>query len=149
MTAPGRARRLCRRVRAEQGGSQTVEYLLATPLALALLALILGQLTAAALGLIACEAAARDAALAAARGHDPVVAARRAAPGWHLVVSPPERAEGSGYEGIRVRVTLTVPGLPVRLLAGRSLAITRWATVPAERGWGPSAGQPGNGGAPS
>lgn len=119
---------------ADQRGSQVVEYLLVTPLAVALLGAILGQLALAALGLIACEAAARDAAVAAARGNDPVLAARKAAPDWDLVVSPAEEVVSGSYRGVRVSVTLTVPVLPLQFLPDRGFPITRTATMPSETG---------------
>lgn len=123
-----------RRLIREQRGSQTVEYLLVTPLAIALIAAVLGQLTLAAIGLVTCEAAARDAAIAAARGNDPLLAARQAAPDWELRVSPPRPVRSGSYRGVQVTVTMTVPALPLRMLAGKGFTIQRTATMPVETG---------------
>lgn len=122
------------RLAREQRGSQTIEYLLVTPLAVMLLAAILGQLALAAVGLITCEAAARDAAVAAARGNDPVLAARKAAPDWNVRVTDPVEVRSGSYHGVQVTVTLTVPALPLRVLAGRGFEVSRTATMPSERG---------------
>lgn len=126
--------RLLRRLRGEERGAQTIEFLLAMPLAVALIAAILGQLALAAVGLVTCEAAARDAALAASRGNDPVLAARKAAPDWDVSVSEPRYDRSTSYHGVQVTVSLTVPALPLRMLAGRGFVISRTATMPVERG---------------
>lgn len=122
------------RVLRDEQGAQMVEYVLITPLVVVFLAALLGQLALAAVGLITCESAARDAAVAAARGNDPLLAARKAAPDWNVAVSEPEDVRSGDYHGVRVSVTLTVPALPVRMFAGRSLPITRTATMPTEKG---------------
>jgi hypothetical protein len=122
-----------RRLAQEQRGSQTVEYLVATPIAILFLAMVIGQLALAAVGLITCEAAARDAAVAATRGNDPLLAARQAAPDWNVAVSDPEQVQYGSYRGVRVTVSLKIPVLPVRMLAGRSFPIARTVTMPAER----------------
>lgn len=125
--------RFLRSVVRDQQGSQTVEYLLATPLAVVFLAALLGQLSLAAVGLITCESAARDAAVAAARGNDPLLAARKAAPDWNVTVTDPEEVESGSYRGVRVTVSMDIPALPIRFLEGRTLRITRTATMPSER----------------
>lgn len=111
-----------------------MEYLVITPLAIVLLAALLGQLTLAAMGLVACEAAARDAAVAAARGNTPELAARKAAPDWQVKVSRPRRVVQGDYEGVSVTVTLTVPAMPFRMLRGRGVTVSRTATMPVEGG---------------
>lgn len=123
-----------RRLWQGERGSQVIEYLMITPLAIMLLAAIIGQTTLAAMGLVACEAAARDAAVAAARGNDPVLAARQAAPNWNVAVSKPEEVKDGSYVGIKVSVSLTVPVLPLKFLPNQGFVITRSATMPKEKG---------------
>jgi hypothetical protein len=117
----------------DQRGSQTVEYLLITPLAVALLAAVLGQMALAAVGLITCEAAARDAAVAASRGNSPVIAAKKAAPDWDVKVSGPQDVSQGSYEGVQVTVELTIPALPIRFVEGQSFTVRRTVTMPKER----------------
>lgn len=126
--------RALRSLTRNQRGNLTVEFLLGTMMAVALLAAIIGQVAIVALGVVACESAARDAAVAAARGNDPVLAARKAAPDWEVTVSSPVRVRESSYSGVRVSVTLKVPALPIRMLADRGFTITRTATMPDETG---------------
>ena len=123
-----------RQLTREQRGAQLVEYLLITPAVIVLLAAILGQVTLAAMGMIACESAARDAAVAAARGNDPLLAARKAAPDWDVTIAGPEDVSSGDYHGVKVTVSLTVPALPIHMLAGHGLPISRTVTMPTERG---------------
>jgi hypothetical protein len=104
-----------------------------TPIAIVFLAVVLAQIALAAVGIITCESAARDAAVAAARGNDPLLAARKAAPDWNVTVTGPEDVESGSYHGVRVTVSMEIPVLPLRMLAGRSFPISRTATMPSER----------------
>lgn len=114
-----------------QRGSQVVEYLLLTPLVVALVAAVTAQMVAAALAALTSASSARDGALAAVRGQDPLLAARQAAPGWQVAVTEVQAVTGGEVAGVRVQVTVQVPVVPLRALPLGPLAVTCSAAVPA------------------